>query len=258
MKRAPEITGRMRERRARASQRRSGERGIWKRRSTLALLALSICLVLTGGGAVSAGRAATPDGSQSVYDALHQKDKPSGKSHDAVAPSDAKKDVKDGAPAASGTSGLFTFLKLVVSLAVILGLIYLLYRLMHKHTRSYRKVGAIRNLGGVAVGPNRSVQLVRIGETILVVGVGETVQLLKEITDPETVAQLLNEDEAPPEFGKTLSKVLARAKGRALPENHEQPDGGQSASSFDQQLKALLKSRSDALKDRLRKDNRDE
>ena len=133
-----------------------------------------------------------------------------------------------------------TFLKLIFSLAIILGLIYLLYRVVSKRTKTYRSDGAIKNVGGVSVGANRSVQLIHIGDEILVVGVGDTVNLIKEITDPDTVEMLLTKDQEQEDvIQKNVSKVMHWAKGRAsnmIPlgsENNGVPK------TFDQQLKQL-------------------
>lgn len=51
----------------------------------------------------------------------------------------------------------------------------------------------MENLGGTGLGANRSVQLVKVGGRILVVGVGENIQLLKEIDDPKEYEQLLKD-----------------------------------------------------------------
>lgn len=84
------------------------------------------------------------------------------------------------------------FMQLFGALLLVIVLIYLLLRFINKRTRSYRSTQALQNLGGVALGSNRSVQLVKVGERLLVVGVGETIQLLKEIDDEKEIEELLN------------------------------------------------------------------
>lgn len=89
----------------------------------------------------------------------------------------------------------FMLLQLVFALLFVIALIYLLLRFMSKRSLSYRSTLALQNLGGVSLGANRSVQLVKVGERLLVVGVGETIQLLKEIDDPDEIERLLKQQE---------------------------------------------------------------
>ncbi len=53
----------------------------------------------------------------------------------------------------------------------------------------------MQNIGGVTLGANRSVQVIKVGERILVVGVGETIQLLKEVDEQKEIEELLNQRE---------------------------------------------------------------
>ncbi|MGV3489407.1 MAG: flagellar biosynthetic protein FliO [Tuberibacillus sp.] len=160
---------------------------------------------------------------------------------------------------ADGPSTFLTFIKLIFSLAVILGLIYLLYRFVSKRTRAYKTDGAIKNVGGVSVGTNRSVQLIRVGKEILVVGVGDSVQLLKEISDPDTV-ELLLKDDADPDVGvqKNVSKMVQWAKERAgkIKSPAKQSDG--LTRRFGEELQQLLKKRTDDVEKRLGKDSNDD
>ncbi len=89
----------------------------------------------------------------------------------------------------------FMLLQLVFALLFVIALIYLFLRFMSKRSLSYRSTLALQNLGGVSLGANRSVQLVKVGERLLVVGVGETIQLLKEIDDPDEIERLLKQQE---------------------------------------------------------------
>ena len=46
---------------------------------------------------------------------------------------------------------------------------------------------SIRSLGGVPLGQNKSIQIVEIGHSLFVVGVGENIQLLDKIIDADEV-----------------------------------------------------------------------
>ena len=45
---------------------------------------------------------------------------------------------------------------------------------------------------GTTLGANRSVQLIKIGNQLLIVGVGENIQLLKEIDDEQEYEQIIS------------------------------------------------------------------
>ena len=49
---------------------------------------------------------------------------------------------------------------------------------------------SIRSLGGVPLGQNKSIQIVEIGHSLFVVGVGENIQLLDKIIDADEVAYI--------------------------------------------------------------------
>ena len=51
----------------------------------------------------------------------------------------------------------------------------------------------MENLGGNALGANRSVQVIKVGNRLLIVGVGENIQLLKEIEDGQEYEQIISE-----------------------------------------------------------------
>ncbi|HET7579074.1 MAG TPA: flagellar biosynthetic protein FliO [Bacillales bacterium] len=101
---------------------------------------------------------------------------------------------KQKAPLTTTSGTVWMFIKVILVLAVVVALIYFLLRFVNARTRSYSEGRSIQNVGGVSVGSNRSVQLVKIGGRVLVVGVGESVSLLKEIEDADEVGALLDEN----------------------------------------------------------------
>lgn len=86
------------------------------------------------------------------------------------------------------------FFQLFLALAVIIVMIYATIRFIGKRSQSYQAHRTLQNLGGVPVGSNRSVQLVKVGKSVLVVGVGESIQLLKEITDDEEIEKIIEDN----------------------------------------------------------------
>lgn len=73
--------------------------------------------------------------------------------------------------------------KMIVALLFVVLLLLLLLKFVNKKSRGYSHGQMIQNMGGTSLGGNRSLQVVRVGEKILVLGVGENVQLLDLIVD---------------------------------------------------------------------------
>ncbi|WP_198154972.1 flagellar biosynthetic protein FliO [Salisediminibacterium beveridgei] len=129
-------------------------------------------------------------------------------------PPDISEDSEDEAPLAGyEDQNLFLMLlQLLLALGFVLFLIYMLLKFMNNRSRSFQGNRTIQTVGGTGVGQNRSVQIVRVGDRILVVGVGETVQLLQEITDPEEVERLSKPTEGGEFYEQPLSKFSAFLK----------------------------------------------
>ena len=49
----------------------------------------------------------------------------------------------------------------------------------------------MKNMGGISLGQQKSIQLVVIGEAYYLIGVGDDIRLLKEITDTEEINKLV-------------------------------------------------------------------
>lgn len=107
-------------------------------------------------------------------------------------------------PSGGGTDGavvqgkapfsVWDFFKMIFATIFVIALMYILLKFMNQRNRMFAsKRGLIENLGGIGVGANRSVQLIKVGNRILVIGVGESIQLLKEIEDEGEIRDILNE-----------------------------------------------------------------
>lgn len=90
---------------------------------------------------------------------------------------------------------VWSFIKLIGALAFVIIIMFVLLRLFSGRSRAFRANKTIENIGGVSLGANRSVQIVRVGDRVLIVGVGENVQLLKELDKDEEVEKLLEKHE---------------------------------------------------------------
>jgi len=83
---------------------------------------------------------------------------------------------------------LFTIL---LSLAFIIVLIVLFIKLLSRKNRLWQMNQSIRTLGGTGIGQNKTLQVVEVGETIYLLGVGEDITLIDKVSDPEQVSRLL-------------------------------------------------------------------
>ncbi|SIS90437.1 MULTISPECIES: FliO/MopB family protein [Alicyclobacillus] len=119
------------------------------------------------------------------------------------------------APLTSG--GGWAYVQLVVALMVILLLIAVLFRVLGRRAgvaaRGHIEVVAARQLA-----PNKSVQVVRVGDKLYLLGVGEDVRLLAEVTDAYPLErEPLDEDtfaEVGGGFGGALREALDRVRER--------------------------------------------
>src|SRR5690625_3223067 len=110
------------------------------------------------------------------------------------------------------TSFFFNVVKMVFALLLILALIFLLSKLMNKKNKNIQQLNVMENMGGISVGQNKSIQIVRIGASFYVIGVGENIELLKEITDENLQQELLQNETEAVEFKSLFKSLINRGK----------------------------------------------
>lgn len=147
--------------------------------------------------------------------------------------------------------------KTIFSLIFVVALLYLLLKWLKRKTSSLPESNLIQNLGGISVGPNKSIQMVKAGDSILIIGVGENIELLKEITDSNQVSEMMD----------FLTKKKAESASSAkfytnLLEKwrHDKMDGEETTSfraRLDQELHKTVKKRKDTFQKELGKGNYD-
>lgn len=99
---------------------------------------------------------------------------------------------KESTPAKVGIT-IWDFVRMIFATIFVVALLYFLLKFINKKSRSFQSTRLVENLGGTTLGANRSVQIVKIGSQLFIVGVGENVQLLKEIDNIEERSQILEE-----------------------------------------------------------------
>lgn len=169
---------------------------------------------------------------KSVSDALGNQEKQVDKEQETDA-------IETAEPANELTAG--DFFKMIFTTLFVIALIYLLLKFVNKRNRMFNQHRFIENLGGTSLGTNRSIQIVKVGERILVVGVGDTVQLLKEINDTDEINEILEQHNASLDSMIQPRDIL----NRMIQKRKEVKDGDQThfSSMLQKQLSELKQGR---------------
>ncbi|MFS0751834.1 flagellar biosynthetic protein FliO [Oceanobacillus sp. 1P07AA] len=142
----------------------------------------------------------------------------------------------------SSSSLVFEIIKMIFALLLVIGLIYIVLKLLGKRNKLGSNIKSLENVGGISVGQNKSIQLVRIGNQVYMVGVGDNVELLQEITDEDTIQQILNDEQQSEDFlAANFISMLTNKKKK----NTAKGDSDQSFEKlFEKELNSLKSNRS--------------
>ena len=106
------------------------------------------------------------------------------------------------------------YVRIVFALLFVIVFLFALLKFINRKNRMFNQHELMKNIGGLSLGQNKSIQLVVIGETYFIVGVGDEVRLLKEITDAEEINVLenyfKNNDEQSP--SNIVDKIMTMLK----------------------------------------------
>ncbi|OIU72216.1 hypothetical protein BHE18_06175 [Rossellomorea aquimaris] len=149
----------------------------------------------------------------------------------------------------------FDYVKMIFALIFVVALIYFLLKFINQKGRSFQQTKMINHLGGAPLGGNRSVQIVKVGNQVLVLGVGEDIQLLKEVHDEKEKEEILayyhNGTEQVRDAKTVVSNLLTKVTGGT-----GSSEQGSFQSHFKKQLDEMSKGRKKMLKDLKDKENR--
>lgn len=146
----------------------------------------------------------------------------------------------------------FPFFRMILAFGFVVLLIYGLAKFLNKRTRSFAGTRSLESLGGISVGQNRSIQIVKVGDRLLVVGVSNTIQLLKEIDDESEVERLLQEREQALEQQDFLQKSKEWLQKKQLSKQES------FTTVLDKQMKKIVKDRQNVYLNARKKESRDE
>nr|WP_246017700.1 flagellar biosynthetic protein FliO [Mesobacillus subterraneus] len=145
----------------------------------------------------------------------------------------------------------FDFVRMIFATAFVAGLLYFLLKFINKKSMSYKSSQLVENLGGTSLGANRSVQIVKAGNRLLIVGVGENIQLLKEIDDPEEYSQVIQDYNNKMEQFVQPSDIVTRLLQRTKKDHGN--EGTQFSSLLKNQLNDMASGRKKMLEELQRK-----
>ncbi|MCL1700303.1 flagellar biosynthetic protein FliO [Lysinibacillus sp. BPa_S21] len=180
-----------------------------------------------------------------------------------------KKDCKeDKTPAAekesdvqaAGDISAWEYIKMVLALIFVVALFYGLMKFLNKRNLNFQRNQLVQNLGGLSLGAQKSVQLLQVGKTLYLVGVGEDVQLLREITDPEEVAALLalyNERQELAATSPYIAEVLSKFKRKSNVSSSAQQKQDSFGVLFEKKISEIKQERSEELEKWKQKENDD-
>ncbi|MCG7376919.1 flagellar biosynthetic protein FliO [Paenibacillus sp. ACRSA] len=151
--------------------------------------------------------------------------------------------AQDGNPMA-GTNYYLQLVWVIVVLAVILALIVYLIRFLNKRNQQWFRNGTVRILGGVGLGPNKSLQIIEIGGNVYLLGVGDDIQLVDKISDLDEAQRIIDsfEREASSPNGSLsplINKLTARFRKEEPPREIELEDTTSFHELFESKLRQM-------------------
>ncbi|MBC8079436.1 MAG: flagellar biosynthetic protein FliO [Gorillibacterium sp.] len=133
-------------------------------------------------------------------------------------------------------------LMVVIYMLIVVGLFFLIIRIVARKNRYSLPGRTIRSIGGAPLGQNKSVQIIEIGGIFYILGVGENVTLLAKVEDPleaEMIRKSTERVQSPINgFPTVLQWLKDKRKGTSI-QPEEQSNFGQ-----------IFQDRMDAMKNR--------
>ncbi|MBW7454455.1 flagellar biosynthetic protein FliO [Paenibacillus sepulcri] len=155
--------------------------------------------------------------------------------------------VNDEMPGDIAGPGIGYLIWVIVALALVIGLIVLLIKWLSNKNRGWGSNRALRSLGGIPLGQNKSLQVVELSGRVYVVGVADSITLLDKIDDPEAAMAILDAIEL--QNGRqwnspSVTDFLNRFRNRRE-SSGPSDEPWQAASSFQDLLQSKMKRQSD-------------
>ena len=211
----------------------------------LGFCVITVCLFLP----YQVETSAAVDSNESIKE-YYNSEKETDKESESI--SESEKD-KTEAPSEGVSVNAWDYIKMVFALLFVIVLLYGLLRFVNNRNKSFQHNQLIQNLGGAGVGQGKSIQLMQVGNSLFLVGIGENITLLKEITDPDEIEKLTNIYESKLESGKAvpyISELFDRFRENVTSKsNRNSKDNPSFNETFQKRLQEIQKDRSEVLND---------
>ena len=134
----------------------------------------------------------------------------------------------DGTKKTSGSNTFLVFLRMIIVLAIIIAIIWIIFKLLQKSTGrgSSSEDKFLRKVSSITVSPGKTVQVVTLVDRAFLIGVADnSVNLLCEIDDPELISAMnLYADKnggssKPKNFSEVLEIFMPKKKGANVKKN---------------------------------------
>lgn len=130
---------------------------------------------------------------------------------------------QNGSSVSGAAFGFWDFVRMVLVLACVIGIIYLVFYLLKRAgAGKYAQSDLIRIVGSQTLPGNRAIYMIQVGPQVFMVGAGgDSVSMLGEITDKETVDAMIlaagaAEDAPRRNFGDLLSTLIKGGQDGSL------------------------------------------
>lgn len=170
-----------------------------------------------------------------------------------------KEEPSEDATLSSGMSA-WEYMKILLALAFVVGLLFFVLKLVNRNNKKYQSNQMLQNLGGVSLGQQKSVQLLKVGNSLFLVGVGEDIHMIKEITDPKEQAALIKMHEEKNDFAVQtpyITDMFRAVKKKFSKEPIEEPKSD-FKEALDEKLNKIKQNRQQHLDDWSQKEKKDD
>ncbi|MGE7089882.1 flagellar biosynthetic protein FliO [Lysinibacillus sp. NPDC048646] len=167
---------------------------------------------------------------------------------------------EDSVVSAAGDVSTWEYIKMVLALIFVVALFYGLMKFLNKRNLTFQRNQMVQNLGGLSLGAQKSVQLLQVGKSLYLVGVGEDVQLLREIKDPQEVEALLALYNERQEYAATspyITELFSKFKKKNTHSSTTQQNQDSFGELFEKKISEIKQERSEELEKWKQKENDD-
>ncbi|MFJ5791318.1 flagellar biosynthetic protein FliO [Lysinibacillus sp. NPDC093197] len=167
---------------------------------------------------------------------------------------------EDTVVSAAGDVSAWEYIKMVLALIFVVALFYGLMKFLNKRNLTFQRNQMVQNLGGLSLGAQKSVQLLQIGKSLYLVGVGDDVQLLREITDPQEVEALLSLYNEKQEYAATspyIAEVFSKLKRKNKQNSSTLQKQDSFGELFEKKISEIKQERSEEIERWKQKENDD-